>query len=218
MVAALACVTSALALAACLPPAPSAGRNTPVRKVTIIGDSITHSNFGVSPKSHEAIRSNLGPIGVSVRFLGYPGDSMYRPWPGQPDWRALIRADVSANNPDVIVLQSINLPVAATKENDATYVQRVGAIFDEAQRRGAHVYLVRHRYSGPTRAAEFDRAQRLQARAATGRGIEIIPVDWWIDRCRGPLIDDGVHLTESGIQCYANALGAAVRQLKDVVG
>ena len=96
------CVVS---ITACLPPAPSAGRGERVRSVVVLGDSITWGFFGVTPGIQDPLSSRLAKRGISLRLLGFPGDSIAAPWPGRTDWPTQLQRSVSEDNPDVSDVQ-----------------------------------------------------------------------------------------------------------------
>ena len=52
-------VLVALFASACLPSTPSSGRATPVRRVLLLGDSVTYGLFSTSPRVHEPLSAML---------------------------------------------------------------------------------------------------------------------------------------------------------------
>ncbi|HBX76132.1 MAG TPA: hypothetical protein DEG43_00660 [Acidimicrobiaceae bacterium] len=204
------CVVS---ITACLPPAPSAGRGERVRSVVVLGDSITWGFFGVTPGIQDPLSSRLAKRGISLRLLGFPGDSIAAPWPGRTDWPTQLQRSVSEDNPDVVIIQSLLFPESADQAARADYLAKAQELIRIAQSRGAHVYLVRHQRGFGGQAEESNIAEALQQQAAEGKGVATIPADWWLDRCEDPYIPDGFHLTERGSECFSNAVNAAVNQL-----
>lgn len=203
----------------CLPSGPSAGRNTPVRKVALIGDSLSWGLFGTTPRIEQPLRDRLAASGISLSLDGGPGDTLDTPWPGSARWEDKLRARIAADDPDVVIIQSVLFPGAGDPTKDGSYLGAATRLFDIAQSRGAHVYIVAHH--APTNPTEFQaaiRAQELQAHAAAGRGISTIPLDWWIARCPNAFVFDGFHLSQNGVNCHADALNAAVNQLRNTVG
>lgn len=203
----------------CLPASPATGRNTPVRKVALIGDSLSWGLFGTTPRIEQPLRDRLAASGIAFTLDGGPGDTLDTPWPGSARWEDKLRQRIAADDPDVVIIQSVLFPGAGDPAKDASYLAAASRLFDIAQSRGAHVYIVAHH--PPTNPTEFlaaIRAQQLQAQAAAGRGIATIPLDWWMARCPGAFVFDGFHLSATGVACHADALNAAVNQLRNVVG
>lgn len=203
-----------------MPPAnPATGRNTPVRKVALIGDSLSWGLFGTTPRIEQPLRDRLAASGIAFTLDGGPGDTLDTPWPGSARWEDKLRLRIAADDPDVVIIQSVLFPGAGDPAKDASYLAAANRLFDIAQSRGAHVYIVAHH--PPTNPTEFRaaiRAQELQAHAAAGRGIATIPLDWWMARCPNAFVFDGFHLAANGVACHADALNAAVNQLRNVVG
>jgi len=215
----LVALVTAVVVSGCLPAAPAAGRPGPVRKVALIGDSLTFGLFGTSPSVDGVLRSRLAASGMSLTVDGGPGDTLPVSWPGHASWADQLQARINTVDPDVVIIQSVLFVDAEVPANQAAYRDAVKRLLDIAQSRGAHVYFVRHHR--PTdgverRAAEI--AQALQAEAAAGRGVEFIPLDWWLAQCKAPFIKDGWHLSANGSRCWADAANAAVNQLRNAIG
>lgn len=213
----LGCV--ALFTAACMPAAPSAGRATPVRKVLVLGDSVTFGLFGTTPRLHDPLGRLLADRGVAVHLTGFPGETPTDTWPGHLSWGLRMRHEVSTWNPDVIVIQSTLFPDADSPARRAAYSSAMADLIAVARSRDAHVYLVSH--PAPPKAPERherDVAQQLQATAAAGKGISTIPLDWWMAHCAGGTVGDGWHLSAKGQDCHALAITSAVDQLRSEVG
>lgn len=212
-----ACV--AVFAAACQPAAPSAGRATPVRKVLVLGDSVSFGLFGTTPRLHEPLTRLLADRGVDVHLTGFPGETPIDTWPGHLSWGLRMRHEVTTWNPDMIVIQSTLFPGADAPARRSAYSSAMDDLIAVARSRGAHVYLVSHPapLTGPERH-ERDVAQQLQATAAAGKGISTIPLDWWMARCAGGTVSDGWHLSAKGQNCHALAIAAAVDQLRAKVG
>jgi lysophospholipase L1-like esterase len=212
----LAVVLAMFLLAGCLPDKPSAGRGTPVRRVLVLGDSISHGLFGSTARVHEPLQQRLSQRKIAVRVAGNAAETPIDIWPGNPSWPNLMRWWVEAENPDMVIIQSMLFNDSANLARQAQYRTAMRQILDEAQRRGAHVYLVRHPVPAPrAEARNLAVAERLQAEAAAGRGISTIPLDTWINSCDRPFHTDGWHLGPNGQRCHADALVAAVDQLRD---
>jgi len=212
-------VAVAMLATACLPGAAAPGRPGPVRKVAVIGDSLTFGLFGTTPGVGDQLRSRLAASGVSVSFDGGPGDTLDTPWPGHPSWIEQLQARIDRDDPDVVIIQSILFPGAEDAAKQDSYYRAAIKLLDIARSRGAHVYLVSHHR--PTNSVEFNAAEiaeRLQDAAAQGRGVEKIPLNWWIAHCRSPFAFDGWHLSADGERCWADAVNAAVNQLRNAVG
>jgi hypothetical protein len=209
----------ALVLAvACEPVQPSAGRATPVRRVLVLGDSITFGLFTTTPPVHHHLRARLAARGVELRIEGFPGEQPLEPWPGNPRWADRLAAAVQQFDPDMVVIQSLLFPGGTDPARQAAYRTAIAELFDIARSRGAHVYTVIHQRPVPQDQADNAAvAQQLQAEAAAPRGISSIPLDWWLARCPAPFAD-GWHLTERGQECYADAVTTAVAQLQRAVG
>ncbi|MFN8052358.1 MAG: SGNH/GDSL hydrolase family protein [Acidimicrobiales bacterium] len=204
---------------ACLPSGAATGRLTPVRKVEVIGDSLTWGLFGTTPTVESALRSKLAASGISLTLDGGAGDTLDTPWPGRQRWDTLLQARIDRDDPDVVIIQSILFPGANDPANYPAYRAAASRLIEIAQSRGAHVYLVAHHR--PTDATELqaaDIAEKLQAEAAAGHGVPTIPLNWWLDHCRSPFSNDGWHLSGEGEVCWANAANAAVNQLRNAVG
>jgi len=206
-------------LASCLPAQPSAGRPTPVRRVLVLGDSMTYGLYGTSAQIHGPLQRLMADRGVAVTIDGFPGETPIDSWPGNPAWIDRMRWDVAAEDPDMVVIQTVLMPDPDNPARQAAYLAAMGALLDVAGSRGAHVYLVSH--PAPPDATDRrarDVAQSLQAQAAAGRGVSTIPLDFWLDRCAGGRVADGWHLSAKGQNCHALALAAAVDQLRGAVG
>lgn len=207
-----------LVLGACQPERISVGRANPVRKVLIVGDSMTWGLFGTSPRVHERIVPVLADRGIETRILGSAGGTILEPWSGQPRWIDQVRPQIQTWNPDVVIVQSTLFPGATDPARQQAYIAAARELFGVAGSRGAHVYVVGH--NDPPAAKERnerDIAQYIQALVA-GPGVSRIPVDWWLARCNQPYISDGWHLSASGQECHALAISVAIDQLRAVVG
>lgn len=215
----LALATTATVLVGCLPAKPAAGRPGPVRRVALIGDSLTWGLFGTSPTVESPLRAKLAASGISLSVDGGPGDTIPVSWPGRFSWADQLQARIDRDDPDVVVIQSVLFVDADQPQNQAAYRAAAIRLLDIAQSRGAHVYFVRHHR--PTNATErraADVAEAIQADVAKDRGVELIPLEWWLARCRGAFLPDGWHLSGNGVECWANAANAAVNQLRNAVG
>jgi hypothetical protein len=165
------------------------------------------------------LTSRLEKSGIEVSFDGYPGETVIHPWPGQPPWTEILRTRIDSFDPDVVIIQSVLFPYSEEPGAHELYLSQMTALFDIAQSRGAHVYIVSHQTpTNATEAAAKQVAQELQARAAQGRGIGVIPLDWWIAHCRKPFVADGWHFSANGVACWADAANAAVNQLRNEIG
>ena len=216
-------VVVALALAvvatACLPAAPASGRPGPIRKVAVIGDSLSFGLFGTTPGVDAPLRARLAASGLSLSIDGGPGDTLQTPWPGHANWADLLQRRIDQDDPDVVIIQSVLFPGSDDPANHDGYYRAAVRLLDIAQSRGAHVYFVHHHR--PNNAVEYNAAEiaeRLQAQAAASRGIGFIPLDWWLAHCRSPFAFDGWHLSGEGERCWADAANAAVNQLRNAVG
>jgi len=209
----------ALLATACLPSETAAGRPGPVRKVALLGDSLTFGLFGTTPGVADPLRERLGASGLSVTIDGGPGDTLQTPWPGHANWADLLQTRVDQDDPDVVIIQSILFPGAENPANHDSYLRAAQKLIDIGQSRGAHVYFVQHHR--PNNSTEFNAAEiaeRLQGIAAEGRGIGVIPMNWWIARCASPYAFDGWHLSGNGVRCWADAANAAINQLRNERG
>lgn len=215
----VAVASAALVLTACFPTQPSAGRGSPVQRVFVMGDSMTFGLFGTTPRVHESLGRLMADRGVQLRIDGFPGETPLDPWPGNAGWAQRMQQQVSAWDPDMIVIQSTLFTNPDGPGRQAAYLASMRRLLDIATSRGAHVYLVSH--ATPPGAQERrarDVSQALQAQAAAGRGISTIPLDFWMQRCEGGVVSDGWHLTAKGQDCHALAVALAVDQLKGVNG
>lgn len=208
-----------LLVTGCLPAAPASGRATPVRRVLVMGDSMTFGLYGTTPQVHAPLRRLMADRGVAVTIDGFPGETPIDSWPGNPSWVDRMRWWVTAEDPDVVVIQSTLMLDATNPARQDAYLVGTAALIDAARARGAHVYLVSHPPPpGATERQQRDIAQALQASAARGRGVATIPLDWWMARCAGGTVADGWHLSAKGQECHALALTVAVDQLRGVTG
>ena len=217
----LAVVIALTVLAACQPERPASGRNTPVRKVLLIGDSITHGLFGISPKVQGYLHPELIRRGVGLQIGGFPAENPLFHWVerGNPSWRAYLQDRIAQWNPDVVIIQTMLFPDGGNPTKQAQYLAEMTALINIATSRGAHTYVVRHpRPPEAQERHELEIAERLQLQAAAGKGVSQIPWDWWGNRCKDGFLGDGWHLTAEGQICYRNALLVAIDQLRDVVG
>ncbi len=207
-----------LLVTACLPAAPAAGRPGPVRRVLVLGDSITFGAFGSTPSVKPDLEAMMRDRRLEVRVIGFPASTPLGTWDGVP-WSDKMLYSVKAWDPDMIVIQSILYPGGQDPSTHDTYRARVSELIDIAQSRGAHTYLVRHaRPPREPEGSELVIAEMLQADAAAGRGVETIPLDAWLGSCTSPYVDDGWHLSANGQKCHAAAVSAAADQLIQAVG
>lgn len=209
----------ALATAACLPSAPSGGRPGPVKRVLVLGDSFTYGLFGTTPQLHGPLGRMLADRGIGLHVTGFAGETPVDTWAGHLSWGLRMRHEVTTWNPDVVIIQSTLFPDPDSPARRAAYSAATADLIAVARSRGAHVYLVAHPGSPrATERRERDVAQALQARAAAGKGISTIPLDWWMGRCEGGTVADGWHLSAKGQNCHALAFASAVDQLRSAVG
>lgn len=210
----------ALFASACLPAAPSAGRATPVRRVLVLGDSLTYGLFGTTPRLHGPLSRLLSDRGIGVHLTGFPGENPIDTYPGHFPWALRMQHEISTWNPDMVVIQSTLFAGPWSQERKDAYLDATRELITLAKSRGAHVYLVsHHRSPKPSDANARDLAQQLQAEAAAEiGGVETIPLDWWMARCAGGTVGDGWHLSAKGQDCHALAIASAVDQLRSSVG
>jgi lysophospholipase L1-like esterase len=211
-------VVAALVLGACQPERPSVGRDTPVRQVLIVGDSLTWGLFGTTPRLHERVTAVMADRGIDTRIVGSAGGTILDPWPGNPRWVDEVRPQIASWNPDVVIVQSTLFPGATDPARQQAYIAAARELFSVAGSRGAHVYVVGH--PDPPAAKERnerDIAQYIQALVA-GPGVSRIPMDWWIARCNSPFSSDGWHLSASGEECHSMAISVAIDQLRAQTG
>lgn len=203
-------------LAACQPPRPSAGRGTPVKRVLIIGDSITHGLFGTTPKVNSYVQERLAQRGISVTIGGFAGENPIGVWANHPQWIDVMRQRIQNENPDMVIIQSMLFPGAGDTALQAQYLAATRELIDVAKSRGAHTYLVKHA-PPPKLKEQLELAvvERLQGQAGAGKGVSWIPLDWWIANCKNPTSSDGWHLSANGQRCHADAITVAVDQLRD---
>ena len=207
-----------MVLGACQPERPSVGRNTPVRRVLIVGDSMTWGLFGTTARLHERITAVMADRGIDTRIVGSAGGTILDPWPGKPRWIDEVRPQIASWNPDVVIVQSTLFPGATDPARQQAYVAAARELFGVAGSRGAHVYVVGH--NDPNRSPERnerDIAQYIQALVA-GPGVSRIPLDWWLARCTAPYWSDGWHLSASGQECHSLAIAVAIDQLRGQTG
>jgi hypothetical protein len=184
-----------------------------VRRVLVLGDSIAVGAFGSTPAVTPELERLMRDRGITVRVIGYPASNPVATWDGVP-WADKLLYSVAAFDPDMIVIQSNLFPGAADPGTHDTYRAAVSTLYDIAQSRGAHTYIVRHaRPAKEPEGTELGVAEALQAEKAAGRGIETIPLDSWLASCDRPFTSDGWHLTARGQSCHATALAGAVDQL-----
>ena len=207
-------MVAALVLGACQPERPSVGRGTPVRRVLIVGDSMTWGLFGTTPRVHERIVPVLADRGIDTHIVGSAGGTILEPWPGSKRWVDEVAPEITSWNPDVVIVQSTLFPAATDPARQQAYIAAARELFRVAGSRGAHVYVVGH--NDPPAAKERnerDIAQYIQALVA-GPGVSRIPVDWWLARCTAPYSPDGWHLSASGQECHSMAISVAIDQLR----
>jgi hypothetical protein len=219
----IALVVSVLAgfvvLGGCLPTQAATGRATPVRRVLVLGDSMTWGLYGISPQLVQPLGRQLMQRDIFLDVEGFPGESPLDMWPGHAPWSERLQALIDAKDPDMVVIQSVLFVGSDDQGRRDAYATAIRQLFDIAQSKGAHVYIVSHHPAVDALARhEMEVAQQMQADAAAGRGIETIPLDWWLARCTQPFLLDGWHLTATGEECHADAVIAAVDQLRKVVG
>jgi hypothetical protein len=210
---------AAAVLGGCLPAQPATGRGAPLRRVLVLGDSMTFGLYGTTPRLHDALGRALMERDVQLLIDGFPGEDPVDVWPGHPRWADRLRSDIAAFDPDMVVIQSILFLGASDPARRAAYSAAITELYDVAQSRGAHVYIVSHQLpTDPVARDEMTVAESLQAEAAAGRGIATIPLDWWLARCAAPFVGDGWHLSASGQECHATAVAEAVDQLRRSIG
>ncbi len=185
-----------------------------------MGDSVVHGLFGATPRVHDRLAAALADRGVQLRIDGFPGETPIDTWPSNTlGWLDRMRTQIAQFDPDVVIVQSMLFPSPDDPARRQHYLAVTRALLDVAQSRGAHVYLVNHPVpQGPAEAHARAVAQSLQAEAAAGRDISLIPLDWWLARCDGPYVWDGWHLSSAGQACHTLAVIAAIDQLRGIVG
>lgn len=204
-------------LAACEPPRPSVGRGTPVRRVFLLGDSITHGLYGTTPRIHGLLDQRLRQRGIQLSIGGFPGENPLWVWPGHPSWLEVLRERVRNFDPDMIIIQSTLFPEVGDPAKHDLYLRTVRQMLDVAQSRGAHVYFVHHRpppASHPKERIALAVIEQLQGQAGAGRGVSWIPLETWLANCSNPVSADGWHLSHNGQVCHASAITVAVDQLR----
>ena len=120
---------------ACLPAKTATGRPGPVRKVALLGDSLTFGLFGTTPGVADPLRQRLSASGISVTIDGGPGDTLQTPWPGHANWAELLQARVDQDDPDVVIIQSILFPGAEDPANHDSYLRAAQKLVDIGQSR-----------------------------------------------------------------------------------
>ena len=121
----------ALLATACLPSKTAAGRPGPVRKVALLGDSLTFGLFGTTPGVADPLRERLGASGLSVTIDGGPGDTLQTPWPGHANWADLLQARIDQDDPDVVIIQSILFPGAENPANHDSYFRAAQKLLEQ---------------------------------------------------------------------------------------
>lgn len=213
----LSCV--ALFAAACLPAAPAPGRAGPLKRVLVLGDSITYGLFGTTPQLHDPLDRMLTDRGVSLHITGFAGENPIDTYPDHFSWTLRMQHEISTWNPDMVVIQSTLFAGPWSDERMQAYRVAMSQLLMMAKSRGAHVYLVsHHRAPNANDANARDLAQQLQAEVAEEvGGVETIPLDWWMARCAGGTVADGWHLSAKGQNCHALAVVTAVDQLRGAI-
>ena len=157
-------MVAALVLGACQPERPSVGRGTPVRRVLIVGDSMTWGLFGTTPRVHERIVPVLADRGIDTHIVGSAGGTILEPWPGSKRWVDEVAPEITSWNPDVVIVQSTLFPAATDPARQQAYI-----------------------------ALPSTSTMRINGLTAlvAGPGVSRIPVDWWLARCTAPYSPDG---------------------------
>lgn len=210
-----------LVASACLPAVPSVGRGTPVRKVALIGDSISWGLFGTSPWVRDELAWRLGLRGIGLSLDGGPAETPAEPFLTTVAWVDRLAARVADEDPDVVIIQAMLFPSSGDPARQDQYRAAFTGLVDVAASRGAHVYLVINRQPPAARAEErinLAVAQQIQLEVIAGRGIATIPIDRELAGCAKPTLKDGWHLSAAGQRCYADGLTAAVDQLREITG
>jgi len=185
----------------------------------VIGDSVTWGLFGATPWIRTEMEKRMYVRRMSFTMDGGPAENAMQTFLSPTPWVDRLAARIAADDPDVIIIQSSLFDGADDPANQDTYRRAFTALIDMATSRNAHVYVVtNHVPPDPKFASELAIGEWIQAQVIDGRGISTIPMDLWMDLCRGAYIADGIHLTDAGVQCYSNALAAAVDQLRKQVG
>lgn len=208
-----------LVATACLPAAPSAGRPGHIGKVEVVGDSLTWGLFSATPWIRTEMEKRMYVRRMSFTMDGGPAENAMQTFLDPTPWVDRLAARIAADNPDVIIIQSSLFDAPDTPGRQDAYRAAFAALIDMAKSRDAHVYLVTNHVPPDAKlAAELDVAERIQRDVVAGRGISMIPVDLWLDTCKGAFIPDGIHLTQAGVECEANGLTAAIDQLRKQAG
>lgn len=196
-------------------PAPPSGRPAAVRRVVLLGDSLTWGLFTATPSVRPALQPALARRGIHLTMIGAPGSTPSQPWPGTVPWDRQL-ADAMAEDPDVVVIQTMLFPGgAADVDLQARYREAVRVLVDIAQARGARVLRVTHPVApDPVVARETFVAQAIQAEVTAGRAVGVVPLNAALARCRAPFMPDGFHLSASGERCHAAAVVAAIDALR----
>ncbi|MEZ5321858.1 MAG: hypothetical protein R2698_07270 [Microthrixaceae bacterium] len=207
--------------ASCIPPAPATGRGTNVRRVELMGDSLSWGLFGTTPRVDPVLQELLAPAGITLTMDGGPGDNPYTlwPWATHARWADQLRSRIATTDPDMVIIQSVLFPGGTDPANQQRYRAAFTELVDIAQSRGAHVYVVaHHRPNSEPARTEADIAERIQGEVIADRGVAVIPLNWWLDRCKSAYTTGGWHLAKNGVNCWAAAANAAVNQLRNAVG
>ena len=211
-------VVFGLAVTGCLP-APTTGRPGPVRRVAVLGDSISWGLFSTTPWVRDELASRLRKRRVDLTLIGGPAETPLLSWPGWAPWIDELRNTVATVDPDIVIVQSMLFPGADDPANQELYRTAVRELLSVAQSRGAHVFVVMHAAPpSPTEARETFIAQSIQADEATGLGIGVIDLGAALRRCRRPFVTDGWHISAAGQRCHADAVVAAVDGLRRSLG
>jgi lysophospholipase L1-like esterase len=216
---AVALLLVALLAAACQPTAPAPGRAGPLKRVLVLGDSITYGLFGTTPQLDPTLRRMLTDRGVALHVTGFAGENPIDTYPAHFSWILRMQHEISTWDPDMVVIQSTLFAGPWSEERTQAYRIAMRQLLTLAKSRGAHVYLVsHHRAPSANDAYARDLSQQLQAEvAAEVGGVETIPLDWWMERCTGGTVGDGWHLSAKGQNCHALAVVAAVDQLRGAI-
>lgn len=213
-------VVVALLSSACQPAAPAAGRAGPLKRVLVLGDSVTYGLFSTTPQLEPTLRPLLADRGIALHVTGFPGENPLDTYPGHFSWSLRMQHEISTWNPDMVVIQSTLFPGPHSQQRQDAYRKATRELIALAKSRGAHVYVVsHHRAPNPSDANARDLVQRIQGEVASEvGGVSTIPLDWWMQRCGGGTVGDGWHLSAKGQRCHALAVVTAVEQLRGAIG
>lgn len=201
-------VAALLAAVACTPPS---ARPAPYARVLLVSDSLMWGSAFIAgnPQLMPHLHPMLAERGVAVRILGGSAET-----PIEQSWPAKVRAEVTAWDPDLVILASV-IPTPDVRENPRRLAVGWSMTAFQAAARGAEVWRIEPpdlvpgtwydgRYS-PDLAA-LRAIQAFGAKVGAPDRSTTVDLGATLRDCPEARTPDGLHLTDAGQRCVATRL------------